>query len=149
MFERFARGSFLSFRVGSMQFVVFSLDWDLHDKKLATMFHRWLKQNRPKDVKASEMRGRGNPARKGQANLKYLSVYRLSRNREMSRADMNAFLEDEGGKLKPYEYYQDWDLAVERAKAIIRSLETGTFIVPPYKEGYQGGPISEKFLKSG
>jgi hypothetical protein len=65
----------------------------------------------------------------------------------MSREDAVAFLADEGGKLKPYRSYQDWDLAVRKAKAIIRSLEARTFIVPPYEEGLHG-PISEKFLKA-
>ena len=57
------------------------------------------------------------------------------------------FLEEEGGKLKPYRNYQDWDLALDRAKAIIQSLEAHTLIVPPYEEGWHG-PISEKFLKA-
>jgi hypothetical protein len=126
MLEKFARARSLSFRNGSLQFVVFSIDWDLHDKELATKFLLWLKQNRPRDIEALEMRGRGNPARKGQANLKYLSVYRLDR--KMSRDDAMALLEDEGGKLKPYRNYQDWDLAVDKAKAIIRSLEEGACI---------------------
>jgi hypothetical protein len=134
MLERFARARSLSFRVGSMQFVVFNLDWDLHDKKLETMFHRWLQDNRPKDAKAFEMRGRGNPARKALANLKYLSAYRLRR--KMSMGDAIAFLEDEGGKLKPYRNSQDWDLAEKKVAAIVRSLEDGTFILPPYEERY-------------
>jgi len=128
-----------------MQYVVFNLDWDLHDKELAALFLRWLKQNRPKDAKASEMRGRGNPARKGRANLKYLSVYRLRK--EMSRDDAVAFLEEEGGKLKPYRTYQDWDLAVDKAKAIIRSLEDHTFIVPRDLEVLHTA-IGEKILKA-
>jgi len=85
MLEKFARARSLSFRDGSLQFVVFNIDWGLHDKELATMFLRWLKQNRPQGVKAFEMRGRGNPSRKGRTNLKYLSVYRL--HRKMSRDD--------------------------------------------------------------
>ena len=146
MLERFARGSSLSFRNGSMQFVVFNLDWNHHDKELEALFHRWLKQNRPEDAKAVEMRGRGNPARKGQLNLRYLSIYRLDR--KMARDDAMALLEDEGGKFKPYRTYQGWNSAVRGAKAIIRNLEAGTFIVPPYEEGYHGEPMSEKFLKA-
>lgn len=146
MLEKFARARSLSFRSASLQYVVFNIDWNLHDKELATMFHRWLKQNRPQHAKAFEMRGRGNPARKGRANLKYLSVYRLRG--KMSRADAIAFLEEKGGKLKPYSNYQDWDLAVDKAKAIIRSLEADTFIVPPYEEGWHGEPVSEKPLKA-
>jgi hypothetical protein len=145
MFERFARAGSLSFGTGSMQFVVFALNWNLHDKQLEAMFHSWLKQNRPKDAKATERRGRGNPVRQGQVNLKYLSAYRILRKMSMSKPYAIAFLEAERGKLKPYRNYQDWDLAVRKVKAIIRSLEEGTFILPPYKEGYQGGPISESF----
>jgi hypothetical protein len=66
----------------------------------------------------------------------------------MSRDEGIALLEDEGGKFKPYRTYQGWSLAVKGAKAIIRSLEAGTSIVPAYEEGYHGGPISEKFLKA-
>jgi hypothetical protein len=125
MLERFAEGRSLSFRHGSIQYVVFNLDWNLHDKELATLFLHWLKQNRPKDAKAFEMRGRGNPVRQGQAKLKDLSIFRVLRN--MSRDDAVAFLEDEGSKLKPYKNYQDWDLAVDRVKATISRLEAGTF----------------------
>jgi hypothetical protein len=146
MFERFARAGSLSFRTGSSQFVVFGLDWNLHDKRLEAMFHDWLKENRPKDAKASERRGRGNPARRGRANLKYLSAYRILK--RMSKDDAKVFLADEGGKLKPYKNYQDWDLAQRKARALIRSLEEGTFILPPWKEGYLGEPISEKLLKA-
>jgi hypothetical protein len=145
MLETFAKGSSLSFRRGSVQYVVFNLDWNLHDKELATMFGRWIKENRPEDAKALEMRGRGNPARKGRANLKYLSVYRLCK--KMSRNDAIAFLEEEGGKLKPYRNYQDCDLALDRAKAIIRSLEAHTFIVTCDEE-FLHGPIGEKLLKA-
>jgi hypothetical protein len=59
MLKRFIMAKSLSFRNESLQWVVFNLDWDLHDKELVTMFHRWLKENRPKVVKAREMRGRG------------------------------------------------------------------------------------------
>jgi hypothetical protein len=145
MLEGFAKGRSLSFRHGSMQFVVFNLDWNLHDKELVTMFSRWLKENRPGDAKASEMRGRGNPVRQGQAKLKDLSMFRLLRN--MSKDDAVAFLEDEGGKLKPYKNYQDWDSAVDRAKATIRGLEDRTYIVPRDKEVLHG-PIGEKILKA-
>jgi hypothetical protein len=145
MLERFAKAKSLSFRNGSLQWVVFYLDWGRHDEELATMFRRWLKQNRPQDVKALEMRGRGHPTRKGRANLKYLSAYRLRR--RMSRDDAIAFLEDEGGKLKPYRSYPDWDLAVKKAKAIIHSLEEGTFILAPF-EGSLGMPVGEKFSKA-
>jgi hypothetical protein len=145
MLERFIMARSLSFRNGSSQWVVFHLDWNLHDKELATMFRRWLKENRPEDVKAFEMRGRGNPARQGRANLKYLSAYRLRK--KMSRNDAIAFLEEEGGKLKPYRNYQDWDLALDRAKAIIQSLEDHTFIVPRDEE-FLHGPIGEKLLKA-
>jgi hypothetical protein len=72
-------------------------------------------------------------------------MYRLRK--KMSRDDAIAFLEEEGGRLKPYRNYQDWDSAVRKAKAIIRNLEAGTFIVPPYEEGLHGR-ISEKFLKA-
>jgi hypothetical protein len=51
----------------------------------------------------------------------------------MSRDDAIALLEDEGGKLKPYSNYQDWDLAVDRAKGIIRDLEDGTCILSDEK----------------
>jgi hypothetical protein len=125
MLERFAKSRSLSFRHGSMQYVVFNLDWNLHDEELVTMFRRWLKENRPEDAKASEMRGRGNPVRQGQAKLKDLSVFRLLR--IMSIDDAAAFLEDEGGKLKPYKNYQDWNLAVDRVKDTIHMLEAGTF----------------------
>jgi hypothetical protein len=145
MLETFAEGKSLSFRGVSMQYVVFNIDWNLHDKELVTMFRRWLKENRPEDAKASEMRGRGNPGRQGRAKLKYLSVYRLCKN--MSRDDAIAFLKDEDGKLKPYEYYQDWDLAVNRAKDIIRRLEDHTYIVPRDIEVLRG-PIGEKILKA-
>jgi hypothetical protein len=145
MLERFERTGSMSFRNGSRQFVVFVLDWDLHDKGLETLFHRWLKNNRPKDAKPSEMRGRGNPTRKGMTILRYLSAYRLRKS--MSIADAMAFLQDEGGKLKLYEHYQDWDLAVEKAKCIIRNLENGSFIVPPERDGFQGGTIGARYRK--
>jgi hypothetical protein len=144
--ERFARGSSLSFRNGYMQFVIFNLDWHHHDKELEALFRRWLKQNRPEDANAVEMRGRGNPLRKGQLNLRYLSIYRLDR--KMARDDAIALLEDEGGKFKPYRTYQGWDLAVKSAKAIIRNLEAGTSILPPWKDGWHGEPINEKFLRA-
>jgi hypothetical protein len=144
--ERFARGSSLSFRNGYMQFVIFNLDWHHHDKELEALFRRWLKQNRPKDAKAVEMRGRGNPASKGRTNLKYLSAYRLDK--KMSKDDAMELLAAECGKTKSYRKYQDWNLAVKRAKAIIRSLEAGTFIVPPWEDGSLGEPINEKFLRA-
>jgi hypothetical protein len=134
--ERIAKSSPLSFRRGSMQYVVFNIDWDLHDGQLATMFDRWLKQNRPADAKAREMRGRGHPARKGRANLKYLSAYRLCK--QMSKDDAIVFLEERGGKLKPYKNYQDWNLAISRAEAIIRTLEDDAFIDSD-EESYDGG----------
>jgi hypothetical protein len=65
----------------------------------------------------------------------------------MSRNDAIAFLEEEGGKLKPYRNYQDCDLALDRAKAIIRSLEAHTFIVTCDEE-FLHGPIGEKLLKA-
>jgi hypothetical protein len=145
LLERFAEGRSLSFRYGSMQCVVFNLDWKRHDKELATMFGRWLKENRPKNAKAFELRGRGNPGRQRQANLKYLSVYRLRK--KMTWEDAVAFLEDQGGKLKPLRTPQDWDSAIKQAQAIIRSLEEQTFIVPrDVKVLY--GPIGQKILKA-
>jgi hypothetical protein len=70
-----------------------------------------------------------------------LSVYRLDR--KLSRDDAMALLKVEGSKLKPYRNYQDWDLAVDKAKAVIRSLEEGTCIF----EGSLGMPVGEKFSK--
>jgi hypothetical protein len=65
----------------------------------------------------------------------------------MSKPEAIAFLEDEGGKLKPYKHYQDWDLAVDKAKAIICSLEDHTFIVPRDVRVLYG-PLGEKILKA-
>ncbi len=132
MLKRFVMSRSLSFRNESLQFVVFNVDWNLHNKELETRFGRWLKENRPAGIKAREMRGRGTSEREGRANLKYLSVYRLGK--QMPRDDAMAFLAEEGGKLKPYKTYQSWDSAVDKASAIIRSLEAGTFIVPPFPE---------------
>ena len=87
MLKRFVTAKSLSFRDESSQWVVFQLNWNLHDKELATMFSRWLKENRPKGAKAFERRGRGTPERKGRTNLKYLSVYRLRKKDVEGRCD--------------------------------------------------------------
>jgi hypothetical protein len=146
MLENFLADKSLSFRCGPNQFVVFNLDWHYHDNELVSMFRRWLTENRPADAKAVEMRGRGNPARKGQANLKYLTIFRLVR--KMSKDDAIAFLEEQGCKTRPYRNYQDWNLAVGKVNAIIHSLEAGTSILPPWKDGWLGEPINEKFLRA-
>ena len=145
MLEKLAADKSLSFRKGPMQYVVFNVDWTYHDNQLVSWFRSWLTENRPPDSKAFEMRGRGNPARKGKANLKYLTIFRLRK--KMSRDDAIAFLKAQGGRLRPYSNYQDWDLAVAKAETIIRSLEAGTSVLPPNEEGSQGEPINEKVLK--
>jgi hypothetical protein len=132
MLERFAGDRSLSFRNGSIQYVVLNFDWYHHDNELVTRFRRWLKQSRPKDARAVEMRGRGNPASKGRANLKYLSAYRLGK--KMPKDDAMQLLAAAGGKTKSYRNYQDWYLAVKKADAIIHSLEDDAFIVPLLEE---------------
>jgi hypothetical protein len=140
LLEGFDKGGQPAYLDGSCQYVVFAIEWAEHDKALIEKFQSWLKKNRPKDRRAIEMRGRGNPSREWRLKLEYLRFYRLLK--VMSIYEAIAFLddkirEDENLKLRRYEYPQSCEDAAKKAEEIIRWFEQ------PLQE-----VISKRFLEA-
>jgi hypothetical protein len=136
LLKNYEENGLASYSDAECQYTLFAIRWAQNDHALTKKFQSWLKDNRPRDTKPNEMRGRGNPVREWRLKLKYLSLYRLLKT--MSISDAIAFLSSQDLKLKPYMHYQDWKIAVRKAEEIIRLFDQ-----PPRDYGRKWEAVEE------